>query len=251
MEPLKENIIREYSERVEIENKSERDRDLRVDIPRKWIQKYIQPRDEVLDAGGGTGLNAMIMAKLCRQVFLMDLTPAILAKAKDNIAHITNISLSLGDVQNIPFSSETFHLTVCLGDAISYVLDQREQAFDELTRVTRKNGILIIGCNSKYGLIRRRLAENDIAGALKIYQTNQTQCVMGPKTHLYTVAEGHRYLRDRGCRIVSTSSTLTFVDSDRDIPDKQWQELINHELTHSHEAEWLGGEHLIFIARKM
>jgi ubiquinone/menaquinone biosynthesis C-methylase UbiE len=251
MEPLKENIIKEYSARVEIENESERDRDLRVDIPRKWIQKYIQPRDEVLDAGGGTGLNAMMMAKQCRHVVLMDLTPAILAKAKENIAHVTNISSSLGDVTRIPFSSETFHLTVCLGDAISYVLDQREQAFDELVRVTRQNGILIIGCNSKYGFIRRKLAENDVTGALEIYRTSQARCVMGPKTHLYTVAEGHRYLQERGCRILSTSSTLTFVDSDKDIPDNEWEELISHELAQSREAEWLGGEHLIFIARKM
>jgi ubiquinone/menaquinone biosynthesis C-methylase UbiE len=52
---------------------------LRVELPREFIKKYIKKNDIVLDAGGGTGINSIVMAKLCKKVTLLNISPGILA----------------------------------------------------------------------------------------------------------------------------------------------------------------------------
>lgn len=61
---------------------------LRNEIPREFIRRYLGPPDIVLDAGGGTGINAILMAPLCQRVTLVLLCqlgrrPAKLGHAED------------------------------------------------------------------------------------------------------------------------------------------------------------------------
>ena len=141
-----------------------------------------------------------------------------------------------------------------MGDSLSYVLDGRYKAIAELVRVTRKGSILVLGCESKYGFIRMKLAEGDIDGAKEILKSSETYCGMGPKTHLYTIEEMKGLLADEGCEILETASTPTFTDTlDKSLYyDERWAELKELEMTVCTVPELLGmGHHLLFIAKKM
>ena len=79
-------VIHSYTKNADIEDRSEKAPSLRTEIPREFIRRYIKPTDVVLDAGGGTGINAMMMVELCRSVTLLDLTPKMLELARGRIS---------------------------------------------------------------------------------------------------------------------------------------------------------------------
>jgi ubiquinone/menaquinone biosynthesis C-methylase UbiE len=254
-----QTVIQSYEQNAEFEDTSEKARSLRVEIPRAFIKRYLKPSDVVLDAGGGTGINAILMARLGARVTLLDLTPGMLQRAGQNIGEAglaDQIELRQGDVTNLSdYGDAQFGFVVCVGDAISYVLDQRQKALDELVRVAREGSILVIGCDSKYGFLRWKLARGDMAGALAIQKTNETLCGMGPRTYLYTAAEMTGLLEARGCRVLEVASTPTFADTidttEYESDAEKWRSLKELELALCTRPELLGvGLHLLFVARK-
>jgi len=51
--------VREAHNAAAEEDRAEKSPSLRMEIPRAFIQTYLKPDDLVLDAGGGTGINAV------------------------------------------------------------------------------------------------------------------------------------------------------------------------------------------------
>ena len=80
-----EKVVRSYTKNAESEDQAEKDLSLRTEIPRAYINRYINPSDTVLDAGGGVGINAIMTARICKSVTLLDITPQILELARKNI----------------------------------------------------------------------------------------------------------------------------------------------------------------------
>lgn len=253
-----EEIIRSYTEHAAREDQAEKGLSLRTEIPREYIRRYIRPVDHVLDAGGGTGINAIMMAGLCASVTLLDITPPILALARENIRRAgfhDRVQVIEGDICDLgAFKDGRFSFVVCVGDALSYVLDQREQAMRELVRVAKSGSTLILGTDSKYGFLRLKMAQGNLAGAMEILRTGETYCGMGPRSHLYTVAEMRSHLEGNGCRLIEVASTPSLsdtIDVSPYVESDQWEELKELELAICSTPELLGtGLHLLFVARK-
>ena len=258
--PYDPEVVRKSYDRVaEEEDRAEKMPSLRTEIPREFIKKYLKASDIVLDAGGGLGINAIMMAKRCKKVTLVDITTRILELAALNIeyAGLTGtIDLLEGDITNLEqFGDGEFSFIVCVGDSISYVLEKGFKAVQDLVRVIRKGSLLVVGCDSKYGFMRLRLSQASLDEALVIYQTGESYCGMGPRTHLYTVAEMSALLESAGCDILEVASTPTFTDtiekSMYTSSSKKWEQLKALELEVCMIPELLGmGLHLLFVARK-
>jgi ubiquinone/menaquinone biosynthesis C-methylase UbiE len=253
-----ESVVESYEKNAETEDEAEKGPSLRVEIPREFIKKYLKPSDIVLDAGGGTGINAIMMAGCCRKVTLLDITPGILLLAEQNIKGTEvaeKIELVHGDITDLSqFRDGTFTFVVCVGDAISYVLEKRFKAAEELVRVAQKGSILIIGCDSKLGFMRMKLANGLLNEAIEIYKNSECYCGMGPRTHLYTVDEMTGLLEKHGCEVLEVASTPTFgdtIDTRSYYEQGKWEELKRLELEVCTRPELLGmGLHLLFVARK-
>ena len=251
-------IIEAYERNAQLEDESEKKQSLRVEIPREFIMKYLRPSDVVLDAGGGTGVNAILMAKVCQRVTLLDITPGILELAEKNVRASglsEKVELVEGDITNLSrFSDRSFSFVVCVGDAISYVLEGRFKAIRELVRVTQEGSTLIIGCDSKLGFMRMKLARGLIEEALAIHENSECRCGMGPRTHLFTVEEMTELLEGQGCDVLEIASTPTFadtIDTSRYMEQRKWAKLKELELEMCTRPELLGmGLHLLFVARK-
>lgn len=251
-------IIDAYEANAHYEDASEKASSLRVEIPRVFIGKYLRSSDIVLDAGGGTGSNAILMARICRKVTLFDITPGILALAAQNVetARLAKkVELVEGDITDLSrFDDGTFSFVVCVGDAVSYVLDGRFKAMSELVRVAQEGATLIIGCDSKLGFMRMKLAQGLLDEALAINETSQCYCGMGPRTHLYTVDEMTELLKRQGCEVLEIASTPTFadtIDKSQYMDQPNWAKLTALELEMCTKPELLGmGLHLLFVARK-
>jgi S-adenosylmethionine-dependent methyltransferase len=251
-------VVAAYEKNAAAEDAAEKGGSLRTEIPRAFIRKYLKPSDVVLDAGGGTGINAIMMAERCQKVTLLDITPGILALARENVAQSTvsdRIEIVQGDITDLRgFEDGQFSFVVCVGDAISYVLDGRFQAMTELVRVAREGSILVIGCDSQLGFLRWRLAQGDLEEALAIWETAETTCGMGPRTHLYTVSEMRELIEGAGCQILEVASTPTVSDTfGRELyaESGRREALKRLELELCTRPELLGmGLHLLFVARR-
>src|SRR5512141_374727 len=210
--PYHPGTIRQtYDEIATREDDFEKGQALRNEIPREFIKKYLQPSDVVLDAGGGTGLNAILMAQRCARVTLLDLSSGILELAARNIAEAgltTQIELVEGDITDLRcFADAAFSFVVCLGGSLSYVQEKAPQAVGELVRVAKPGAILIMGCDSKYGFVRWLVNGHQLAEACAVYEASQYEAGEGAYARLYTATELTQLLTEAGCQILLIAST--------------------------------------------
>ncbi|MBN2053170.1 class I SAM-dependent methyltransferase [Candidatus Woesearchaeota archaeon] len=250
------SVRNRYDEIADEEDRQEKHHTLRTEIPREFIKKYLKKEDVVLDAGGGTGINAILMAKKCKHVTLLDISPKVLEHAIRNVkkANLSKkIDIIKGDISDLSeFKDGAFSFILCVGDAISYVLEKRFKAMHELVRVAKKGSILIIGCDSKYGFMRQSLAKGDLKEAISINKTHETYCGMGPRTHVYSIDEMKKLLQENGCAVLEIASTPTITDTVEKKPFySRWLSLKKLEMELCKKPELLGiGNHLLFIAKK-
>lgn len=235
---------------------------LRNEIPREFIKKYLKSTDTVLDAGGGSGINAIMMAQTCRSVTLVDISPKLLDLAGINIREKglwEKIDVREGDISNLEqFKDNAFSFVVCLGGALSYALDKGQQAVCELVRVASPGAYIIIGCDSKYGFVRWLCGETDSTDRLEIarevFETGEYEAGEGAFARLYTAQELTSLLQNTGCEIVQVGSTPVLVNSwdQSSYPKEKQSELKDLEMKLCIVPELFGtGHHLFCVARKL
>jgi SAM-dependent methyltransferase len=99
----------------------------------------VKAGDRVLDVGCGTGVVAITAARLGAKVTGLDLTPELLARAKE---HTTLLGLDItwreGDAENLPFEDSSFD--VVLSQFGHMFAPRPEVALGEMLRVLKSGG---------------------------------------------------------------------------------------------------------------
>jgi len=252
-------IKERYDKIAELEDIKEKSASFRVLIPRFLIKKYLSSNDSVLDAAGGTGMNAIFMAPSCKSVTLVDISPNILIHARNNIksqglrskirvveADITNLSL---------FQDATFNFVVCVGAALSYALNKREWAIQELNRVAKRGATIIVQVQSKYGIIGSKIRKGLLKESVNIHENSEFIDGMGVKSHLYTPEEINGLLQKNGFRVVETATNpvfTSFCEMDELMGnEEEFKSLEFLEYEYCTNPELLGlGHHIVVVARK-
>jgi ubiquinone/menaquinone biosynthesis C-methylase UbiE len=261
-----DSIRNAYDGYVENEDRFEKGFSLRNDIPREFIKRFLQADDVVLDAGGGAGINAIMMARRCKHVTLLDLSPGMVERASANVQQAglgDKIDLVEGDITCLEqFEDAQFSFVVCLGGSLSYVLDEAPRAMREFVRVSQPGAILIVGCDSKYGFLRWILGkhketqldiEERLEWARQVCETSDYEPGESARAFLYTVGELKDLIEEAGCEILEMASTPTLAASwdQSSYPEEKRQELLALELQVCTVPELLGiGHHLFCVARK-
>ena len=99
----------------------------------------VQPRQKVLDVGCGTGVVAITAARLGAVATGVDLTPALLEKARQN-AEMAEVSIEFheGDVEALPFKDASFDVVL---SQFGHMFGPRPSvAVSEMLRVLRPGG---------------------------------------------------------------------------------------------------------------
>lgn len=104
-----------------------------------WARGLVAGR-KVLDAGCGAGWGTALLATHAREAVGIDHLPFAIADARRESAN--RASFRQGDLQQLPFADDEFDVVVCF-EAIAQVADP-ELVFDELARVLRPNGLLLV-----------------------------------------------------------------------------------------------------------
>jgi len=106
--------------------------DLEVEI----VTPYVKGK-KVLEAGCGTGLILQRVAKIAKEAVGVDLSPGMLAHARNR-----GLSCQEADLCNIPFEDESFD-TVYSFKVLAHV-PEIEKAIQEMSRVCKPGGHLIL-----------------------------------------------------------------------------------------------------------
>lgn len=109
---------------------------------RRIVAEYIGPEDHVLECACGTGLLSMVIAGKCRKLIATDFAPKMLKRAEKNCAAYRNAQFRQADILALDFPENSFDKVVA-GNVI-HLLDEPLKALDELDRVCKPGGMLII-----------------------------------------------------------------------------------------------------------
>ena len=100
------------------------------------------PDDTVLDVACGPGLVVAAFARVVRHATGIDVTPAMLARAREVTAGLPNVTLDPGDVLPLPYADGAFSIVVSRF-AFHHFADPRA-VLAEMRRVCRPDGRVVL-----------------------------------------------------------------------------------------------------------
>ena len=103
--------------------------------------------DVVLDLGSGAGFDAFLAAKRVGKtgrVIGVDMTPEMLAKAKENTkkGKYTNVEFRLGEIEKLPVEDNS--IDVIISNCVINLSPDKESVFKEANRVLKSGGRLMV-----------------------------------------------------------------------------------------------------------
>lgn len=139
----------------------------------EYLDRHLSDEGPVLDVGGGAGRYAVWLAERGHDVTLVDLSERQVELAREKAAEhglANRVTAQQGDVRALPVDDDAVAATLCLGGALSHVLDaeERETGVRELRRVTCSGGPVFVSVMGLLASVTRMLrhagrlpAEND------------------------------------------------------------------------------------------
>lgn len=134
-------------------------------IEKEALFTFLEPRDgmRVLDIGCGTGNYSLALAKAGLKVTGIDISPAMLEKARITVkARGLKVSFLEGDALQLPFRDNSFDAVIS-ATALEFVPDL-DAALGEAYRVLKPGGRLVVGVigrDSAWGRFYREKASLD------------------------------------------------------------------------------------------
>lgn len=246
-----------------------------------FIRRYVKAGDKVLDAGSGPGRFSILMTEIGAAVTVLDISPEQLSLARQKLTEagmLNNVAQFLEadivDLSRLP--SSHFDTVICFGGALSYVCEKRQQAADELIRVTKPGGTIAASVMSRHGAVLsvarqpelRYLREPsnrdiDLPNGSSFWDVVKTGDLAGfPSSagiahapmHLYTAQELERLFR--GCKILQTAGCCVTLSEHLGIPEElneepAWSTLVELELKLRTDPGLVNtGSHIILAAQK-
>ena len=106
------------------------------------VAKYIKNTDRVLECACGTGAISIFIAPMCKNLFVSDYSVGMLKQARKKLKNYDNIDYRRVDITDIKAKDNSFDVVVA-GNVI-HLLPDPQRAMNELTRVCKDGGRLII-----------------------------------------------------------------------------------------------------------
>ena len=106
------------------------------------VEGLIAPEDEVLECACGTGLLTGVMAPRCKSPVATDFSEKMLKRAEKKYGKFANLTFEQADITRLAYPDECFDVVVAAN--VIHLLDRPYQALQELDRVCKPGGRLII-----------------------------------------------------------------------------------------------------------
>ncbi|HEY6723394.1 MAG TPA: class I SAM-dependent methyltransferase [Polyangiaceae bacterium] len=175
--------------------------DMLDELEAEFVQRYGAGKD-VLEVGCGTGLVLERIARFARSSRGIDLSPGMLARARER-----GLDVSEASATELPFENDSFD--VCCSFKVLAHIPAISTALGEMARVTRPGGFVIAefyNPNSIRGLLKRYGPAGRIASQAK--ESDVFTRFDSPETVARMAPPGTRFVDSRGVRIVTPSASV-------------------------------------------
>jgi ubiquinone/menaquinone biosynthesis C-methylase UbiE len=240
-------------------------------VHRHYLTQFIHHGDRVLEVGAGAGRFTVELARLGARIVVTDISPTQLELNAEHVAEVGLESLvearEPADIIDLSsYQNGSFDAVVCYGGPLSYVMDGADVALDELLRVTKPGGHVLLGVMSFHGSLHAFLggAAEEIAN----YGVEEMQAItrtgdlpthhssMGTPMHLYSWT-GLRTLLARHPCDLAVASAANFLSigngevCERWLQDPEmWERFLSWEVTSCAQPGAIdGGTHIIAVVR--
>lgn len=232
-----------------------------LEVHLRLLREHIRPGDRVLDAGAGPGRFTLELARLGATVVAGDISPRQLELHAERTAEVDASieSRELLDILDLSrYADASFDAVVCYGGPLSYVLDEADAALDELLRVVKTGGNLLLSVMSLLGAARAFFAafpelvekygwERAVAD---IFATGDLPADMneGHVCRMYRWRELEQLFSAHACRTVAVSAA-NFLSVGNEHWDDRFLEL---EIEACREPGALdGGTHILAVLERL
>lgn len=240
-------------------------------LHRSYLHQFVQHGDKVLEIGAGPGRFTIELARLGARVTVGDISQRQLelnrikvteAGAEENVE-----ARELLDVVDLSrFANECFDAVVCYGGPISYVFDRADEAIEELLRVTRPGGHVLLSVMSLLGTTRRFfpgvLKIVDRLGLETVQRINATGDLVNVpgqthECHMYRWSELSALLSRHSCSIVEASAANFLATQHEELVASLvdnpplWEAFLEWESDFCRQPGALdGGTHIIAVVQR-
>ncbi len=241
-------------------------------VHRRYLERYVGAGDEVLEAGAGAGRFTVELAKLSARVTVGDISAEQLRLNREKVEEAgmggSVAGWELSDILDLScFPDEDFDAVVCYGGPLSYVFDGADRAMEEMLRVTRRGGYVLLSVMSLGGATRRHLGsvydlyrEVGMEEVQRVVDTGDLRGDASQNDHhcrMYRWADLEALLERHPCEIVAASAAnflsvqneglLEEVRTD----ERFWETLLQWEEGFCEQPGALdGGTHIIAVVRR-
>ena len=120
------------------------------------LRRHIKPSDGVLEIGAGSGRYTKDIVRMCANLTVADISSHQIAFNKQKMRELSLIdSIKAYHVLDVidmgVFEDACFDAIVCIGGVINYLLDKEKDGVQEMLRVLKPGGTLIVGAMSFIG----------------------------------------------------------------------------------------------------
>ncbi len=187
---------------------------------RRWIRYSSTWVHRILDLGCGTGGNAIALAELGYEVVGIDISEAMIERARRKAKGLENVEFRVLDMRSLDFDKE-FDAAICLGAASAHLLSDEDlhHFLDGVHRALRPNGLLILHVYDKNSFDHSLLGKPVPGETLTdggIRARSRIKFTLVSEDPLIVNWESFWFVFDRGgLRMVRRSIPMRWYDVDR------------------------------------
>ena len=144
----------------------------------------------IIDAGGGTGIWSIELAKMGYNLVLTDISKGMLNKAKIKVKEHdleARIKMMILDIRDMPeFPDDHFDMVLCQGDPLSYCGDHKK-ALKELVRVAKPGSVVIASVDNRTSALAWLKDSEDREAVQRFLETGDVEMPTGKEEFTYTI----------------------------------------------------------------